>query len=249
MSKTYKIIGILRESSNLTNVKDDASIDSKKQIDKKLMSNKMFENKRMSDIPISNIQHATSNVAITLIALIITIIVLLILAGVTLNMVLGEDGIINKANLAKIKTEESQNEEINKLNDIENNINTYTRTGSTKYEVLWQGTATDIGSEETAYKLKEPFTNYDILYVDIQWRQDGMNMDSCASEFSLNTETLKDRVNANTNQHWLMNLHDIYYMEINFTKDYSKWWISSCSKDIYGAPYAITKITDQTKLR
>ena len=38
-----------------------------------------------------------SNKAITLVALIITIIVLLILAGVTLNMVLGENGLINKA--------------------------------------------------------------------------------------------------------------------------------------------------------
>ena len=42
-----------------------------------------FANKPLSNIP-------TSNAAITLIALIITIIVLLILAGVTLNMVMGD---------------------------------------------------------------------------------------------------------------------------------------------------------------
>ena len=52
-----------------------------------------------------------SNSAITLIALIITIIVLLILAGVTLNMVLGENGIFGKANNAKNKTEVAQYEE------------------------------------------------------------------------------------------------------------------------------------------
>ena len=52
-----------------------------------------------------------NNVAITLIALIITIIVLLILTGVTLNMVMGENGIFGKANNAKSKTEVAQYEE------------------------------------------------------------------------------------------------------------------------------------------
>ena len=61
-------------------------------------------NKTMSNIP-------TSNTAITLIALIITIIVLLILAGITLNMVMGENGIFGKANNAKNKTEVAQYEE------------------------------------------------------------------------------------------------------------------------------------------
>ena len=46
----------------------------------------------------------TSNAAITLIALIITIIVLLILAGVTLSMVMGENGLFGKANKAKEET-------------------------------------------------------------------------------------------------------------------------------------------------
>ena len=53
----------------------------------------------------------TSNTAITLIALIITIIVLLILAGITLNMVIGENGIFRKASVAKNKTEIAQYEE------------------------------------------------------------------------------------------------------------------------------------------
>ena len=62
------------------------------------------KNKLTSNVP-------TSNSAITLIALIITIIVLLILAGVTLNMVMGDSGIFSKANQAKNKTEVAQYEE------------------------------------------------------------------------------------------------------------------------------------------
>ena len=48
---------------------------------------------------------------ITLIALVITIIVLLILAGVTINMVLGDDGIIQNAQKAKQANEESADRE------------------------------------------------------------------------------------------------------------------------------------------
>lgn len=51
---------------------------------------------------------STSNSAITLIALIVTIIVLLILAGVALNMVIGESGIFKKANIAQENTKKQQ---------------------------------------------------------------------------------------------------------------------------------------------
>ncbi len=49
---------------------------------------------------------------ITLIALIITIIILLILAAVTLNITIGDNGIITKTKLAKIYTEKSEAEEM-----------------------------------------------------------------------------------------------------------------------------------------
>ncbi len=60
-----------------------------------------------------------SNKAITLIALIITIIILLILAGVSLSMVLGENGLINKAQSSVDKYKESSENEQNLLNQIE----------------------------------------------------------------------------------------------------------------------------------
>ncbi len=69
----------------------------------------------------------TSNNAITLIALIITIIVLLILSGVTLNMVMGDNGIINKATIASEKTKIENAKEIIKTAVLENEI--YKRTG------------------------------------------------------------------------------------------------------------------------
>ena len=48
------------------------------------------------------------NKGITLIALIITIIVLLILAGVTMSFVVGDNGIIKNAQKSKVKAEKAQ---------------------------------------------------------------------------------------------------------------------------------------------
>ena len=50
----------------------------------------------------------SSNKGITLIALVITIIVLLILAGVSIAMLTGENGVLTKATEAKDQTEIAQ---------------------------------------------------------------------------------------------------------------------------------------------
>ena len=55
---------------------------------------------------------------ITLIALVITIIVLLILAGVSISLVLGENGVLDKA-----KNERTENEEANTQYNVLNKIN------------------------------------------------------------------------------------------------------------------------------
>ena len=55
------------------------------------------------------------NKGITLIALVVTIIVLLILAGVSINMLTGQNGILNRASEAKEKTGNAQTEELVKF--------------------------------------------------------------------------------------------------------------------------------------
>ena len=62
-----------------------------------------------------------SQKGITLIALVITIIVLLILAGVTIAMLTGENGILNKATGAVSDTEKATAEEAIKM-EVYNNI-------------------------------------------------------------------------------------------------------------------------------
>lgn len=63
---------------------------------------------------------------ITLIALVVTIIVLLILAGVTIATLTGNNGIIARANQAKKETEQAEKEEKNDLEKQSNFINEYT---------------------------------------------------------------------------------------------------------------------------
>ena len=62
---------------------------------------------------------------ITLVALIITIIVLLILAGVSISMVLGDNGLINKAQNSVNTYDNSAVKENVMLNSIENKFEQY----------------------------------------------------------------------------------------------------------------------------
>ena len=74
---------------------------------------------------LENIKSFSQQRGITLIALVITIIILIILATVTLNVVLGEGGLIDRAQLAKDMTEEAvkgEQEALNSLMDEMTNI-------------------------------------------------------------------------------------------------------------------------------
>ena len=62
---------------------------------------------------------------ITLIALVVTIIVLLILAGISINMLTGENGILNRAGEVKEKTEQANDAENEKIQGYEDIINRY----------------------------------------------------------------------------------------------------------------------------
>ena len=66
-----------------------------------------------------------SNKAITLVALIITIIILLILAGVSLSMILGDNGLINKAKSSVNAYQQAALNEQNLLQSIEDYMGNY----------------------------------------------------------------------------------------------------------------------------
>ena len=65
-----------------------------------------------------------NNKAITLIALVVTVIVLLILAGISISMLTGQNGILNRAHEAKEKTKIANQDEQRKLAQAEALMNT-----------------------------------------------------------------------------------------------------------------------------
>ncbi len=66
------------------------------------------------------------NAGITLIALVVTVVVLLILAGISISMLTGENGILNRASEAKEKTKLGQEDENKILQGYEDIMNQYT---------------------------------------------------------------------------------------------------------------------------
>ncbi|MEI3355837.1 MAG: hypothetical protein V8R81_01920 [Clostridia bacterium] len=72
---------------------------------------------------------------ITLIALVVTVVVLLVLAGVTITMLTGNNGIILRAKEAKFKTELTGLNETKRLSEIGIEANPYsvTQIGSTAF--------------------------------------------------------------------------------------------------------------------
>ncbi len=101
---------------------------------------------------------------ITLIALVVTIIILLILAGVTLTTALSQNGLFQRAKIAGEKYKESEEDETEKLREVEKEIDKIIN-GETPPDLPNPPTPPSggIGSSDIAGNLKE----YQGKYVDI----------------------------------------------------------------------------------
>ena len=94
------------------------------------------------------------NKGITLVALVVTIVVLLILSGVSINLVLGNNGIIAKAKDAKTKSAEASQNDLIGMNELaqqlEEQINGSTGSGSGNGGAGGSGAGTKVPAEATA---------------------------------------------------------------------------------------------------
>ena len=78
-----------------------------------------------------------NNKGITLVALVITIIVLIILAGISINLILGDNGIITIAKKAKENTELAKIQEETELNELYTQLEfNGTGSGGTTYDAI-----------------------------------------------------------------------------------------------------------------
>ncbi|MEI3392072.1 MAG: type II secretion system protein [Clostridia bacterium] len=113
------------------------------------------------------------NKGITLIALVVTIIVLLILAGISVSMLTGQNGILNRASEAKEKTAAAQKEENETLNDYEKIMDKYTSNlPSTKETMPYLPDATKFekvsGTDLTSgLVIREKATGSEYVWVEV----------------------------------------------------------------------------------
>ena len=95
--------------------------------------------------------YCKSDRAITLIALVVTIIVLLILAGVTINSVVGSDGVIKKSKVAVNQYKKSEGEEEVSIKNIENVVDKYEKDSQENFLKSGEyASNTDIYSDGTS---------------------------------------------------------------------------------------------------
>ena len=90
--------------------------------ERKIILNKK-ENKISKEIKInkkSARRNYSNQTGITLIALVVTIVVLLILAGVSLNAIFSENGIIKRAQDAQNKMDEATQNDLDSINELNN---------------------------------------------------------------------------------------------------------------------------------
>ncbi len=105
------------------------------------------------------------NAGITLIALVVTIVVLLILAGISINYVLGENGIVRKAQDARERTKEAKENDIQMLGDLDSEIDDII-SGKADLKVNYQIEKTEsravvivIGLKDSGENLEEKYPN------------------------------------------------------------------------------------------
>ena len=178
------------------------------------------------------------NKGITLIALVVTIIVLLVLAGISIVMLTGQNGILNRANEAKEKTGVAQKEENEKLQGYEDTINQYvpssnegttggslpTGTGTTPYlpdeSKFEKVEGTDLN---TGLVIKEKKTGSEYVWVEVPrttavYPEEKLNITEFTDEEYNNIETY---LHTYTNEYRKeTSFNDVYY------KDDTKGWFT-----------------------
>ena len=143
---------------------------------------------------------------ITLVALVVTIIVLIILAGVTLNIVLDQDGIINKAQQATGDYDNAQKAEQELLGEIEGYIEYAGKTapipeGYTKSQIT---TEDDVVEGVVIYEIPEGAT--------VNWTDNEDENGNNQSTIILPGETEVKNLQENVNQYVWIPVDDINSM-------------------------------------
>ena len=154
---------------------------------------------------------------ITLMVLIITIIILLILAGITVATLTGDNGLIKNSINAKEETEISNEKEVvdtatlkalanNKtgilVNDeLQNELDKITGDGKTEVKVIRKKVIVEFTDSKRMYRVDNSGNVYEYVYADLPIMEDGTNFNSRMNDYKNNilTVTVLDNMNVPEN--------------------------------------------------
>ncbi len=166
-------------------------------------------------------------IGITLIALIVTVIVLIILAGVAIKIVIGENGILSRAIMAKEKAEKAQyEEELNlcimeiltdelgnlAMQKIIEKLPIYIQTSQNTNHYEWDST-------QTAEEPKGIYKGYD-FYIDknkmahLQQKATGIRINAEINPMGYTNQTVNCKISIKSN----VGIRSIEYPEGNLVK-------------------------------
>lgn len=135
------------------------------------------------------------NKGITLIALVITIVVLLILAGVSINFIFGNEGIFTKSQYAVEKYKNEQEKEQTMLGKIENEIDKHVQATRNKFEPTELLKNTKI-TADLEYTLSDSIENYNWIRVEFGITPESdINIIWDSIDFPVNNIIYRDGVN------------------------------------------------------
>lgn len=145
---------------------------------------------------------------ITLVALVVTIIILLILAGVTINMVLGQNGLIQKSKIAKEKYENAALDEKAQLKNATDLMDSLygdystVKVGDEVIKITAENAKNYYGYKVTNYnKEKDPDGVYRIFYYDAVGKYGEANTLYLKRDWTANDVKLSEKI-ADTNTDW-----------------------------------------------
>ena len=161
---------------------------------------------------------------ITLIALIVTVIVLIILAGITIATLTGEDGIINNANNAKEETEIANEKEIvdratinamgnNKRGNIvrdelQDELDRITKVGDTEVKIIRKKLIVEFTNSHRMYRVDDDGNVFEYVYTDLPIMVNGTDFNERMADYreKILTVTVLDNVNIPDNAYQIFDV-------------------------------------------
>lgn len=173
---------------------------------------------------------------ITLVALVVTIIVLIILAGVSINLVLGENGIIAKAKLAKTESEKAKINEEELLNSAVDYIEQLGENEDQKNKIIYVGelneATSNTGVVSSTFDIKNVYDDYQKLTTH---------------NFVFSIDYLYDHWNRNVGITAGQVMDYSYNAETGILTINNAYQADSFNAGFYGSVYLVPSITELEK--